>query len=104
MKTASTIYEFIADEDFLPDYEAWKQEMLRWKDKEGILEGYTAEWFSHAVEDYINYNDELKAKWESIVAHSPQSPHFRDIFLMKTIFLKRLAGMKTLCRLPSDSA
>ncbi|MDI5790086.1 hypothetical protein PO124_21860 [Bacillus licheniformis] len=36
MKTASTIYEFIADEDFLPDYEAWKQEMLRWKDKEGI--------------------------------------------------------------------
>ncbi len=90
MKTASTIYEFIADEDFLPDYEAWKQEMLRWKDKEGILEGYTAEWFSHAVEDYINYNDELKAKWESIVAHSPAVTTFQGHFLDEDDFLETI--------------
>ncbi|MEC1259342.1 DEAD/DEAH box helicase [Bacillus swezeyi] len=90
MKTASTIYEFIADQDFLPDYEAWKQGMLRWKDQEELLEGYTAEWFSRAVEDYINYNDELKAKWESIVENSPAVTTFQGHFLDEEDFLETI--------------
>ncbi|MDR4398475.1 ATP-dependent helicase, partial [Bacillus atrophaeus] len=49
IEAASTIYEFIADGDFLPDYEAWTEGVFRWKDRDGILEGFTADWFSAAV-------------------------------------------------------
>ncbi|QHZ45354.1 DEAD/DEAH box helicase [Bacillus sp. NSP9.1] len=90
MKTASTIYEFIEDQDFLPDYEAWKQGVIRFKDQEGLLEGYTAEWFSRAVEDYIDYHDELKAKWEEIVAHSPAVTTFQGHFLDEEDFLETI--------------
>ncbi|MGR3208488.1 DEAD/DEAH box helicase [Bacillus glycinifermentans] len=94
MKTASTIYEFILDQDFVPDYEAWKKGMLRWKDKEGFLEGYTAEWFSRAVDDYIDYNGELKAKWETIVEHSPAVTSFKGHFLDEEDFLETIGWIE----------
>ncbi|MEC1500582.1 DEAD/DEAH box helicase [Bacillus sonorensis] len=94
MKTASTIYEFIADQDFLPDYDAWKQGKLCWKDKEGLLEGFTAEWFSSAVDDYIDYNDALRAKWEAIVEHSPAITSFKGHFLDEDDFLETIGWLE----------
>ncbi|MFQ6318990.1 DEAD/DEAH box helicase [Bacillus halotolerans] len=88
IEAASTIYEFIADGDFLPDYEAWTNGVFRWKDRDSILDGFTAEWFSAAVQDYIQYDDELREKWENIKEKSPAVTTFRGHFLDEEDFLE----------------
>ncbi|MGX9290334.1 DEAD/DEAH box helicase [Bacillus sp. A015] len=90
MKTASTIYEFIEDEDFVPDYEAWTEGVLRFKDKEGLLDGYTADWFSFAVQDYIQYDDALQHKWNRMTAQSPALSSFQGHFLDEQDFLETI--------------
>ncbi|MGE6630306.1 DEAD/DEAH box helicase [Bacillus sp. NPDC077027] len=94
MKAASTIYEFIEDEDFVPDYEAWTQGALRFKDKEGLLEGYTADWFSQAVHDYMQHNDTFGTKWNSILTHSPAITSFQGHFLDEVDFLETIGWIK----------
>ncbi|MCY8520374.1 DEAD/DEAH box helicase, partial [Bacillus atrophaeus] len=88
IEAASTIYEFIADGDFLPDYEAWTEGVFRWKDRDGILEGFTADWFSAAVHDYIRYDDELNEKWQKIETQYPAVTTFRGHFLDEKDFLE----------------
>ncbi|MDA7025444.1 DEAD/DEAH box helicase [Bacillus sp. CLL-7-23] len=95
MKTASTIYEFIIEDDFLPDYDAWTQGVFRWKDQEELLEGFTAEWFSHTVNDYMNYHDDLKAKWERMMKHFSTISSIHDYFLDEEDFLETIGWNET---------
>ncbi|MCR9039754.1 DEAD/DEAH box helicase [Bacillus sp. L381] len=88
IEAASTIYEFIADGDFLPDYDAWQNGVLRFKDRELLLEGFTADWFSAAVQDYIQYNDDLREKWQHIETRSPAVHTFKGSFLDEDDFLE----------------
>lgn len=56
--------------------------------KDYILEGFTAEWFSAAVQDYIQYDDDLREKWEHIKEKSPAVTTFRGHFLDEEDFLE----------------
>ncbi len=104
IEAASTIYEFIADGDFMPDYEAWTNGVFRWKDRDNILEGFTAEWFSAAVQDYIQYDDDLREKWEHIKEKSPAVTTFRGHFLNEEDFWRGLAGLTINLHLQSACA
>ncbi|MGG3625246.1 DEAD/DEAH box helicase [Bacillus gobiensis] len=90
METASTIYEFIEDGDFLPDYEAWKNGALRWKDKDGVLEGFQLEWFSYAVEDYVAFIPSLHEKWETVRNRQLHLLEFQSLFLDEQDFLESI--------------
>ncbi|MGG3640536.1 DEAD/DEAH box helicase [Bacillus gobiensis] len=90
MEAASTIYEFIEDGDFLPDYEAWKNGALRWKDKDGVLEGFQLEWFSYAVEDYVAFIPSLHEKWETVRNRQLHLLEFQSLFLDEQDFLESI--------------
>ncbi|ALC82662.1 MULTISPECIES: DEAD/DEAH box helicase [Bacillus] len=90
MEAASTIYEFIEDGDFLPDYEAWKNGALRWKDKDGVLEGFQLEWFSYAVEDYVAFIPSLHEKWETVRNRQLHLLEFKSLFLDEQDFLESI--------------
>ncbi|MFB8736004.1 hypothetical protein ACEQPO_27070 [Bacillus sp. SL00103] len=54
--------------------------VLRFKDKEGLLDGYTAGMVLFAVQDYIQYDDALQHKWNRMTEQSPALSSFQGHF------------------------
>ncbi|MBD1382633.1 DEAD/DEAH box helicase [Metabacillus arenae] len=90
LEPASTIYEYIADGDFMPDFNAFKHGRFGWRDYEHTLEGYTGDWFSLAVSDFIDKDGQLKVVWHEIKQKYPAIQHVEGHFLDEEDFLEKI--------------
>lgn len=87
---AHSIYELIAAGKYLPDFEAWKHGMIRFKDATNELEGFALEWFSAAISDLIEKDLVIKNAWDDIVNRYPVLTTFQGHFVDEADFLEKI--------------
>lgn len=91
---AHDIYELISDGEYLPDFEGWKNGVLRFKDAGNELEGFALDWFSNAITDMIAHDRLLHEAWEDILQTYPVLSTFQGHFIDETDFLEKIGWHK----------
>jgi SNF2 family DNA or RNA helicase len=91
---AGTIYDLIANGDYVPDFEGWKLGVSRFKDSENKLEGFALEWFSAALADLIEKDHLLHDAWADIVNAYPVLTTFQGHFIDEADFLEKIGWHK----------
>ncbi|MDR4890153.1 DEAD/DEAH box helicase [Fredinandcohnia sp. QZ13] len=62
----------IENGEFMPDFDYWRSsERFGWKPTGTELSGFSAEWFSQAISDWIQSDSALSDAWEEIVQTFP---------------------------------
>lgn len=87
---AHTIYDIIANGEYVPDFEGWKQGVTRFKDARNELEGFALEWFSAAMNDLIENDLILHDAWADIVNAYPVLTTFQGHFIDEADFLEKI--------------
>ena len=76
LASAHTIYDAVTEKEWMPDFASWEQDEFRWSlpdrvldefapsfwERENVL-SFMKKWFNHSLNDYLNQNKELKAKF-----------------------------------------
>ncbi len=91
---AHTIYELIENGEYLPDFEAWKNGITRFKDAGNHLEGFALEWFSAAITDLIEHDHILRDAWADIINTYPVLSTFQGHFIDEADFLEKIGWHK----------
>ena len=76
LASAHTIYDAVTQMEWMPDFASWEQDEFRWSLPDRVLDEFAPEfwerenvlnfmkkWFNHSLNDYLNQNKELKAKF-----------------------------------------
>ncbi|MCM3163777.1 DEAD/DEAH box helicase [Metabacillus litoralis] len=87
---AHTIYDIIANGEYVPDFEGWKQGVTRFKDARNELEGFALDWFSAAITDLIENDLILHDAWADIVNAYPVLTTFQGHFIDEIDFLEKI--------------
>ncbi|WP_299091955.1 DEAD/DEAH box helicase [uncultured Metabacillus sp.] len=87
---AHLIYDLIANGQYVPDFEGWKQGVTRFKDAENQLEGFALEWFSASLADLIEHDHLLREAWAEIVQSYPVLTTFQGHFIDEADFLEKI--------------
>jgi SNF2 family DNA or RNA helicase len=70
-QAASTLMESIVSGDFMPDYDEWLEGTIGWKHTGLVLSESEKEWFSLAVQEYIESDAELTELWKELQSRYP---------------------------------
>ncbi|MED4534453.1 DEAD/DEAH box helicase [Metabacillus fastidiosus] len=87
---AKIIYKLISSHEYMPDFYAWQRGTFGWRDKNNDLEGFTAEWFSAAINDLIHHDYHLKQAWANIEKSYPVITSLQAHFLDEDDFLEKI--------------
>ncbi|RFB17344.1 DEAD/DEAH box helicase [Bacillus sp. HNG] len=69
---ASNLLPNIENGEFMPDFDHWRSsERFGWKPTGTELAGFSAEWFSEAISDWIQFDSALSDAWEEIAQTFP---------------------------------
>jgi SNF2 family DNA or RNA helicase len=68
---ANTLMDAILHGDFMPDFEEWKLGNIGWKHTKLTLFDTEKQWFSAAIQEYIESDEELHALWKELQARYP---------------------------------
>ena len=76
LASAHTIYDAVTQMEWMPDFAAWEQDKFRWSLPDRVLDefapsfweqenvlSFMKKWFNYSLNDYLNQNKELKAKF-----------------------------------------
>ena len=76
LASAHTIYDAVTQMEWMPDFASWEQDEFRWSLPDRVLDefapsfweqenvlSFMKKWFNHSLNDYLNQNKELKAKF-----------------------------------------
>ena len=76
LASAHTIHDAVTQMEWMPDFASWEQDEFRWSLPDRVLDEFAPEfwerenvlnfmkkWFNHSLNDYLNQNNELKAKF-----------------------------------------
>ncbi|WP_456277497.1 DEAD/DEAH box helicase [Bacillus sp. AK128] len=68
---ASTLMDAIVNGDFMPDFDEWKAGHIGWKHTKLDLFDTEKEWFSAAIQEYIQSDEELLHLWSELQRRYP---------------------------------
>ncbi|MFZ0444841.1 MAG: DEAD/DEAH box helicase [Bacillus sp. (in: firmicutes)] len=76
LASAHTIYDAVTEKEWMPDFASWEQDEFRWSLPDRVLDefapsfweqenvlSFMKKWFNYSLNDYLNQNKELKAKF-----------------------------------------
>ena len=76
LASAHTIYDAVTQKEWMPDFASWEQDEFRWSLPDRVLDefapsfweqenvlSFMKKWFNYSLNDYLNQNKELKAKF-----------------------------------------
>ncbi|MFC0272328.1 DEAD/DEAH box helicase [Metabacillus herbersteinensis] len=90
VQDARILYELISEAQYVPDFVAWKNGFMGWREEANDLEGYLAEWFSAAVTDLIEKDKIVNDAWLEVVERYPVLRTFQGHFLDEQDFLEKI--------------
>jgi SNF2 family DNA or RNA helicase len=70
-RTASTLRESIVNGNFMPDFDLWLEDSVGWKHTKLSLPDPQREWFSTAVQEFIESDEELTIQWNELRSRYP---------------------------------
>ncbi|MFD1736959.1 DEAD/DEAH box helicase [Bacillus salitolerans] len=68
---AKSLKDSLEHGDFMPDFEAWQNGKTGWKHVSLVLMDTEKEWFSLAVQELVEANEELQQMWKQIQSRYP---------------------------------
>jgi SNF2 family DNA or RNA helicase len=68
---APTLMDAIINGDFMPDFDEWKEGNAGWKHTTLSLFDTEKAWFSQAIQEYIETDEELKQLWKELQSRYP---------------------------------
>lgn len=70
-QTASLMHNAIITGDFMPDFDDWKEGIIGWKPTSLTLLDSEKNWFSMALQEYIESDEALLQRWTELQARYP---------------------------------
>lgn len=70
-KMSTALMDALASGDFMPDFDAWLEGEIGWRHTSLVLFDTEKEWFSSAVQEFIESDEDLLDQWKELQSRYP---------------------------------